>query len=150
MRADAALRSDAVTVGVRRLLATAVAGGVVAAGALMTGATGAQPAPGETGVYAPLDRPGPALDVPVTLLRKALTCTEGVRHAVRDPILLVPGTNLDPQPNFSWNYERAFAAKHWPYCTITLPFHTMGDVQVAGEYIVHALRTIARMSGRRV
>jgi hypothetical protein len=79
-----------------------------------------------------------------------LQCTSTVRHASRDPILLVPGTNLDPQPNFSWNYERAFAAQRWPYCTLTLPFHAMGDVQVAGEYVVSALRTMAKVSGRRV
>ena len=39
---------------------------------------------------------------------------------------------------------------HWAYCTITLPAHTTGDVQVAGEYIVYALRTIAKLAGRKV
>ena len=66
------------------------------------------------------------------------------------PILLVPGTNLDPESNYSWNYERAFKAKQWPYCTIKLPFHAMGDIQVAGEYAVYALRTMSRESGRKV
>src|SRR5438270_13646278 len=78
--------------------------------------------------YAPLDRPGPALTTPAGVLRAALSCTPGLAGAARDPILLVPGTNLDPQPNFGWNYERAFAARHWPYCTVTLPFHAMGDI----------------------
>src|SRR5438309_2044305 len=68
----------------------------------------------------------------------------------RRPVLLVPGTNLDPSSNYSWNYERAFAALHWPYCTVTLPYHTMGDVQVAGEYVVYALRTVAARAGRSV
>jgi triacylglycerol esterase/lipase EstA (alpha/beta hydrolase family) len=102
------------------------------------------------GPYAPLDRPGPALSVPLTQLRVALACTTGVQGDARDPILLVPGTNLDPGSNYSWNYERAFAALHWPYCTITLPDHAMGDIQVAGEYVVYALRTVAQLSGRRV
>jgi triacylglycerol esterase/lipase EstA (alpha/beta hydrolase family) len=100
--------------------------------------------------YAPLNRPGPPLTVPAAQLRAALSCTSGVAHAARDPILLVPGTNLDPQPNYSWNYERAFSAMGWPYCTVTLPYHSMGDIQVAGEYVVHALRTMAKLSGRRV
>jgi hypothetical protein len=100
--------------------------------------------------YAPLDRPGPPLSVPAAALRASLTCTAGVAHAAHNPILLVPGTNLDPGSNFSWNYERAFRAMGWPFCTVTLPFHTMGDVQVAGEYVVYALRTVARESGRRV
>jgi hypothetical protein len=79
-----------------------------------------------------------------------LHCTSGVEHATREPILLVPGTDLDPDPNFSWNYERAFAALNWPYCAVTLPGHTMGDAQIAGEYVVYALRTMAARSGRKV
>lgn len=100
--------------------------------------------------YAPLDRPGPPLTVPSAALRSALACTPGVAHPSRNPILLVPGTNLDPGPNYSWNYERAFNAMGWPYCTVTLPYHTMGDIQVAGQYIVYALRTMAAISHRRV
>jgi triacylglycerol esterase/lipase EstA (alpha/beta hydrolase family) len=100
--------------------------------------------------YAPLDRPGPALSVPTPQLQAALSCTSGVQGDARNPILLVPGTTLDPGPNYSWNYERAFAALHWPYCTITLPYHAMGDIQTAGEYIVYALRTMAHVAGRKV
>ena len=100
--------------------------------------------------YAPLDRPGPALSVPTASLAKALHCSASLTGISREPILLVPGTNLDPQPNFNWNYERAFDALHWPYCTVTLPNHTMGDVQVAGEYVVYALRTMAARSGHKV
>jgi triacylglycerol esterase/lipase EstA (alpha/beta hydrolase family) len=83
-------------------------------------------------------------------LRSALSCTAGVSGATRDPILLVPGTDLTPQTNYSWNYERAFTALHWPYCTISLPVDTTADIQVAGEYIVSALRTVAHDSGRQV
>jgi hypothetical protein len=100
--------------------------------------------------YAPLDAPGPALSVPAAKLGAALRCTSGISHASRNPVLLVPGTNLDPEPNFSWNYERAFAAMGWPYCTVTLPGHALGDIQVAGEYVVYALRTMARTAGRRI
>ena len=100
--------------------------------------------------YAPLDRPGPPLSVPRAKLAAALQCTTGIDHAQRDPILLVPGTDLDPQPNFSWNYMRAFGAQHWPYCSVTLPGHAMGDIQTAGEYVVYALRTMAARAGRKV
>jgi hypothetical protein len=86
----------------------------------------------------------------VAKLDAALRCTSGISGASRNPVLLVPGTNLDPEPNFSWNYERAFAAMGWPYCTVTLPGHALGDIQVAGEYVVYALRTMARAAGRRV
>src|SRR3954452_1433863 len=100
--------------------------------------------------FAPLDAPGPALSVPAAKLGAAVHCTSGVAHAARNPVLLIPGTNLDPGPNFSWNYEHALAAMGWPYCTVTLPDHTLGDSQVAGEYVVYALRTMARSAGRRV
>jgi hypothetical protein len=103
-----------------------------------------------SGRFAPLNRPGPPLSVPVARLKAALSCTPGVARDSRNPILLVPGTNLDPSSNYSWNYERAFAARHWSYCTVTLPYHTMGDIQVAGEYVVYALRTMARTAKRRV
>jgi triacylglycerol esterase/lipase EstA (alpha/beta hydrolase family) len=110
----------------------------------------APPAAAYGGPYAPPNRPGPPLSVSRTQLRAALTCTPWVAAARRNPILLVPGTNLDPSSNYSWNYERAFAALRWPYCTVTLPYHTMGDIQVAGEYIVYALRRIAALAHRRV
>jgi len=110
----------------------------------------AQPAGAYSGPYAPLDRPGPPLSVPAAELRAAVSCTAGVAGDPRNPILLVPGTNLDPGSNYSWNYERAFAALHWPYCTVTLPYHTMGDIQVAGEYVVYALRSIAATADRPV
>lgn len=100
--------------------------------------------------YAPLDRPGPPLRVPAAQLSGALACTAGIAGDSRNPILLVPGTDLDPGPNYSWNYERALAALHWPYCAVTLPDHTTGDIQVAGQYVVYALRTVARLAGRQV
>ncbi len=100
--------------------------------------------------YAPPDRPGPRLSVPASRLRAALSCTHGIAGAARNPILLVPGTDLDPGPNYSWNYERALSAKHWPYCAVTFPYHATGDIQIAGEYVVYALRTIARTAHRRV
>jgi hypothetical protein len=100
--------------------------------------------------YAPLDARGPALGVPVAELDAALACSGPLAGAERNPILLVPGTNLDPGPNFSWNYVRAFTAMAWPHCTVTLPRHGMGDIQVAAEYVVHAIRAMADESGLRV
>jgi triacylglycerol esterase/lipase EstA (alpha/beta hydrolase family) len=104
----------------------------------------------DTGPYAPLDRAGPPLSVPQSQLSPALSCTAGITGDSRNPILLVPGTDLDPGPNYSWNYERAFASLGWPYCAITLPEHATGDIQIAGEYIVYALRAVSKMAGRQV
>jgi triacylglycerol esterase/lipase EstA (alpha/beta hydrolase family) len=68
----------------------------------------------------------------------------------QDPILLVPGTTMDPQVNFAWNYERAFDQLGRRWCAVTLPYDATGDVQVAAEYVVHALRTMSTQSGRDV
>jgi triacylglycerol esterase/lipase EstA (alpha/beta hydrolase family) len=136
---------------VPRLTRLALAG--LASAALVLPAAGAVPgsiaaAAGST--YAPLDRPGPRLDVPAAKLRASLFCGARTWQSDRQVILLIPGTNLDPQSNFGWNYLRAFREYGLPYCTVTLPHHTMGDVQVAGEYVVHAIRAVARRSGRQV
>ena len=53
----------------------------------------------------------------------------------RDPILLAPGTTMEPGPDCDWNYERAFNRLGWRWCAVTLPFDATGDVQVAGEYL---------------
>lgn len=100
--------------------------------------------------FAPLDRPGPALSVPATRLRSALTCTANLRTSPLEPVLLVPGTTLTPSRNYSWNYERAFASQHRPWCAVTLPRSAMGDIQIAGEYVVHAIRAMHRATGRKV
>ena len=65
-------------------------------------------------------------------------------------MLLVPGTTLTPAVNFGWNYERVFTAAHRPWCAVTLPHHAMSDIQVAGEYVVNAIRTMHARAGRRI
>jgi pimeloyl-ACP methyl ester carboxylesterase len=57
---------------------------------------------------------------------------------------------MDPTVGFSWNYERAFDRLGWRWCAVTLPSDATGDIQVAGEYVVSALRTLSRQAGQRV
>ena len=123
------------------LLAALLAAGV--------GPASATPAP-STGEFAPLDQRGPRLSVPAADLRASLSCNGPLTGLTRDPILLVPGTTLTPEVNFGWNYQRAFDQLGWRWCAVTLPFDATGDIQVAGEYIVHALRTMSRASHRDV
>jgi triacylglycerol esterase/lipase EstA (alpha/beta hydrolase family) len=103
-----------------------------------------------TGGYAPLDRPGPALSVPAATLAASLHCNGPLTRRGPAPVLLVPGTTMDPQVGFSWNYERAFDRLGRRWCAVTLPFDATGDIQVAGEYVVHAVRTMSRASGQQV
>jgi hypothetical protein len=95
-------------------------------------------------------RSEPRLTVSHHALAASVHCTKSVRAATRDPILLVPGTTLDPQSGFSWNYERAYTARHWPWCTVRLPGEAMGDAQIAAQHVVYALRHIHRISHRKV
>src|SRR4051794_29589951 len=83
--------------------------------------------------FAPPDTPGPPLSVPRDKLAGALDCTGAIESASRAPVLLVPGTTLNPEIEFSWNWKKALTGLGWPYCTVTLPGEAMNDVQVAGE-----------------
>ncbi|WP_346622104.1 lipase [Blastococcus montanus] len=130
-----------------RRLVTAVAAAVLAVGG---GTAVAVPAAGATGEFAPLDQKGPRLSVPKADLDAALSCNGSLRGLGQDPILLVPGTTLTPEVNFGWNYMRAFDQRGWRWCALTLPTDATGDIQVAGEHVVHALRTMSRESGRDV
>ena len=100
--------------------------------------------------YAAIDHPGPALDVPSSLLAESLSCTSGLNAAKRDPVLLIPGTTVDPSEAYSWNYEKALAAQGIPYCAVTVPNHTDGDIQVAAEYVVYAVRYMHATSHHQV
>lgn len=99
--------------------------------------------------FAPVDRRGPALSVPRAALEKALVCTGNLRGARLQPVLLVPGTNVTPQ-EFAWNYARSFRQQTRPFCTVELPVQSTGDIQIAAEYVVFAIRTMAAQAHRRV
>jgi hypothetical protein len=109
-------------------------------------ATGAAPVP----AYAPPGTPGPALDVPASQLDSALTCSASASMPTRDIILVLPPTLFDPGEAYAWNYLPAFEARGWPYCELTVPDHSDGDIQVAAEYVVNAVRFLHAWSGRQV
>lgn len=100
--------------------------------------------------FAPVDRPGPPIQVPRHELDASLRCPEALDDVDRDVVLLIPGTTVDPEESFSWNYGKALTAERIPYCTVQLPNHTDGDIQVAAEYVVDAIRRIHAASGHRV
>jgi len=103
-----------------------------------------------TGRYAPLDRPGPKLDVPAGKLAASLKCHGTLRGSRLEPVVLSPATGVNSAQNYSWNYERAFTAQHRPWCAITMPYRTLGDIQTAGEYLVYAIRTVHARAEERI
>jgi len=99
--------------------------------------------------YAPLDRPGPKLSVKTSTLKAALQCSGNFKSKL-EPILLNPATGVTVDENYAWNYERAFTAQKRPWCALHMPSHTLGDIQVAGEYLVYGIRTMHAKSHRKI
>jgi hypothetical protein len=100
--------------------------------------------------YAPLNQPGPPLTVPPAQLRASLYCEPSVRNASKEPVLLNPATGVTPAENYSWNWEPALDKLGIPWCTYTAPYHTLGDIQTSGEYLVYAIRTVHALAHRKI
>jgi hypothetical protein len=112
-------------------------------------ATAPGPAVAATSALAPVDRPGPALSVPKDKLNGALACTANVGKG-RQTALFVPGTTINPREDYAWNWFKALDRLGRPYCTVTLPFNTTGDTQIASEYVVNAIRAVYARTGKKV
>ena len=103
--------------------------------------------------YAPLNRPGPKLGVPKAKLAASLRCGDDVARAVREPVLLVPATEVDSHENFAWNYARALRAAGIPFCTTDQPppdDHNTNDMQQRAPYVVYAIRRTYALAKRRI
>jgi hypothetical protein len=101
-------------------------------------------------VFAPVDQPGPALGVPAAKLDAALLCSPTLATTKRAPVLLVQGTGATAKDNWSWTYEPALDKLGIAWCAVDLPDQATSDVQVAGEYVVHAIRTMHGRTGRKI
>ncbi|MBJ7291074.1 lipase [Williamsia sp.] len=107
-------------------------------------ATAAPPTPAPTSTEA-----GPGLRVSSAAVAKALDCSSDLTSATRDPVLLTPAFSTDAQ-SYSWNYLRQLPAVGVPTCSLNLPDHGFGDLQISAEYVVAAVRRISRLSHRKV
>ncbi len=83
-------------------------------------------------------------------LRASFRCNMDLRLAERSPVLLVPGTALEPDVNYGWNYVPALDAMGWPVCTVETPENTLANIQLSTEYIEFAIREAFRLSGHKV
>ena len=92
----------------------------------------------------------PPLSVPAAQLRAALACRPTFEHPDRNPVLLVHGTAITPEESWDWNYAKALPAAGYDVCWVRLPDRALGDIQVASEYVVYAIRRIHRLSGRKL
>jgi triacylglycerol esterase/lipase EstA (alpha/beta hydrolase family) len=100
--------------------------------------------------YAPLNQPGPALGPSPAQLKASLSCQPGVAHAKVEPVLLSPGTSTTPSENFGWNWEPALDMLGVPWCAYTAPNQALNRIDVSGQYLVYAIRTMYALAGRPI
>jgi len=95
----------------------------------------------------PMEGPGPRLDVPEWKLADALRCHGDLSGLV---VLLVHGTSVTAEENWGWNYELALPHEGFAVCTVNLPDRELIDVQITSEYVVYAIRAVARQAGHKI
>jgi pimeloyl-ACP methyl ester carboxylesterase len=130
--------------GARRVRVRVRAGklAVVLAGLVCAASASAQ-------TYAPPNQPGPPLSVPAASLSAALYCPKPlVRGELA--VLLIAGTGATPSEQYSWNYEPGLNDQGIAWCAVTLPNHELSDDQIAGEYVVYAIRAMFAATARRI
>lgn len=91
--------------------------------------------------------PGPRLQTPVALLDDAVSCP---KRLTRKVVLLVHGTSVTADENWSWNYVKALPHEGFDVCTVQMPDRLLIDIQTTTEYVVHAIRVVARRSGQPI
>ncbi|MGH2942131.1 MAG: esterase/lipase family protein, partial [Solirubrobacteraceae bacterium] len=65
-------------------------------------------------------------------------------------VILVHGTGTTPEESFSFGYAHVLPRLGFPVCTVRLPGRALVDMHRSMQYVVHAIRDVARRSGRRV
>ena len=66
------------------------------------------------------------------------------------PVLLVPGTGGEPEDNSSGTTSPRSTKLGIPWCAVDAARARNGDIQVDGEYVVNAIRTMYARAGRRI
>jgi triacylglycerol lipase len=94
--------------------------------------------------------PGPPLLTPRPVLAAALSCPSVFHHSKLRPVLLVHGTSLTVDENWGWTYAPTLSSAGYDVCTVQMPEYAFVDVQVSVEYVVYAIREVARRSHQRI
>ena len=92
----------------------------------------------------------PRLDVGAKALRSSLTCQKSVTRARRTPVLLVTGTGVDGGEAWPQALQVSLTRAGIPSCYVDFPQHTTGDIQVAVQYLVYAIRAVRERAARDI
>jgi len=93
---------------------------------------------------------GPALDVDPSQLDSAVTCPDGLRHPDKPVVLLVHGTATTATETWPEGLGKTLPLFGFDWCMVQLPDRALGDIQVSNEYVVAAVRSLARRTRRKV
>lgn len=107
------------------------------------------PASAAASDFAPVDRPGPALRPTTAALGAAVTCSGNFRNG-KEPVLLIPGTAFTAKAQFAWSWQPALTRAGIPWCAVTPPENSLGDLSIAGEYDTYAIRKTYELAGRKI
>jgi triacylglycerol lipase len=92
----------------------------------------------------------PRIEVPGAKLRQSLHCQPSVQSAKRTPILLVSGTGVDGSEAWPASVQYALSAGRRATCYVNFPQHMTADIQISVQYLVHAIRVMAKRADRRI
>lgn len=82
--------------------------------------------------------------------RVAAVRCDGVPGAPGTPVLLIPGTGVNAEQNWSWGYATALRRAGHGVCTVDPPLRSTVDVQDSVPYVRTAIEEVARRSGRPI
>jgi triacylglycerol lipase len=89
--------------------------------------------------------------LPLRVLDAALECRSRLSGSGRaEPVLLVHGTNVTRERNWSVGYWPALAAAGFEVCWVQLPDAATGDIQDSAEYVARAIDVLHGQSGELV
>src|SRR5207244_12574133 len=92
--------------------------------------------------------PASAADPPG--LATAWTCPDGLGHPGKPVVLLVHGTATTATETWPEGLGKTLPLAGFDWCMVQLPDRALGDIQISNQYVVAAVRTLARRTGRKV
>jgi pimeloyl-ACP methyl ester carboxylesterase len=129
------MRSSATSSGRRTACRALLAGALL----LLLGAAAYPPPPS-----------GPALRTDPSALANSVTCPDGLAHRSKPVVLLVHGTATTAEETWPLGLGTSLPLAGFDWCMVQLPDRALGDIQDSNEYVVAAVRRLARLTRRRV